>query len=67
MIHINRYIDRLKVVESKNSRELVLTIQEARDLHADITKLLLAINELANSKSNTTAPTKIEVSGENWG
>ena len=42
-IHINRFIDKIKSLESKNVKQLTMTIQEAKDLHSDITKILLAL------------------------
>ena len=45
-LHINKFVDRIKAAESRSQRDVVLTINEARDLHADITKLLLGVQEL---------------------
>lgn len=43
MIHIQRYIDRLAGAEARAARELVLPIADAKALHSDITRLLLAL------------------------
>jgi len=65
-LHINRFIDRLKAAESRQQRDFPMTVAEARDLHADITKLLLAIQvlqeKLDNSNSSAQA-SNIEVDG----
>ena len=45
-VHINKFIDRVRSQESRGARDLVLTIQDARDLHADITRLLLELQRL---------------------
>lgn len=45
-LHINKFIDRIKAAESRSQRDVTLTINEARDLHADITKLLIGVQEL---------------------
>ena len=62
--HINRFIDRLRQAENRQQRDLVLTIADARDLHADITRLLLALEQ---SRQQTMAkveePQEIQVSG----
>ena len=42
-IHINKFIDKIKATESRNLRDLTMSMTDARDLHADITKLLLAV------------------------
>lgn len=63
-LHIKRFVDRVQVAETKGSRDIVLTIQEARALHADITKLLLDLETLAAEKNNKTPEiVKIEVTG----
>lgn len=45
-VHLNKFIDRVRAQESRGARDLVLTIQDARDLHADITRLLLELQRL---------------------
>ena len=45
-IHINRFIDSVKAHEARGQRDFIMPIRDAKDLHADITKMLLAITEL---------------------
>lgn len=45
-IHINRFVDLVKAHEARGQRDLVMPIRDAKDLHGDITKLLLAVTEL---------------------
>lgn len=55
-IHINRFVDRIKAIESRGQKDFIMSMNEARDLHADITKLLLAlqqVQETAPQDSNT--------------
>jgi len=67
MIHINKFIDKIKVTESKFDRNFVMTTREAKDLHSDITKLLLAIHELTNkSKDSETEIIDVKLSGDDW-
>lgn len=54
-LHINKFIDKIKAVESRRQGEVVLTINEARDLHADITKLLLILQHLQEQKTTDTS------------
>jgi hypothetical protein len=49
-LHINRFLDRVRVAESKQQRHVTLTVSEARDLHTDITKLLLKLDEFQQQK-----------------
>lgn len=64
MIHINRFIDKIASAESKNLKHLNLTIQEAKSIHSDITKLLLVLQELQHNKEEDV--TKVEVDGGKW-
>ena len=51
MIHIQRFIERLQGFDAKGSQNFMMTMKDAKDLHADITKLLLA---LQNTHTNTS-------------
>lgn len=65
MLHINKFIDRIKAAESRSQRDLIMTINEARDLHGDITKLLLSLQVLREQSTATPVEpiTSIEVAG----
>lgn len=45
---IDRFLDRVRAAESRQQREITLSIMEARDLHADITRLLLKLEQHNN-------------------
>ena len=64
-IHISKFVDRIKASEARQQRDVVLTVAEARDLHADITKLLLALQESVQNPPATTnnEPINIEIGG----
>ena len=66
-LHINRFVDKIRAVESKNQRDVTLTINEARDLHAEITKLLLKLNvmeeKMIQSMEAATDTVKVEIQG----
>lgn len=63
-IHIARFVDKLRAAESRQARDVILSVIEARDLHNDITKLLLALEELRNQTSSATPDiVNIEVEG----
>ena len=46
MLHINRFIDKIKMLESKQAKDLTMSMRDAKDLHSDITKLLLVLQTL---------------------
>lgn len=49
MIHIKRFIDKVSVSESKQSKDIVLPITDARGLRDEIVKLLA---DLYSAKEN---------------
>lgn len=65
MIHINRFIDRIKSLESRKAKDFVMSMQDAKDLHGDITKLLLALQEIQMRQQKAAKPqdTTIELDG----
>ena len=63
MIHITNFIDKIKFFDSKNSKDFVMPLREAKNLHADITKLLLVLQELQNKEEQNTS---VELKGEDW-
>ena len=52
-IHLQKFVDRVRGQEARGARDLVMTINEARDLHADITRLLLALQNLQEQQTKT--------------
>jgi hypothetical protein len=59
---IERFLERLRAAESRNQRELVMTLMEARDLHSDITRLLLRLETAAGEPDVVT----VELKGEDF-
>jgi hypothetical protein len=45
-LHINRFVDSIKAHESRNQRDFTMTMRDAKDLHSDITKLLLTLEAM---------------------
>ena len=45
-LHINRFIDSVKAHEARGQKDFIMSMRDAKDLHADITKMLLGVNEL---------------------
>ena len=61
-LHINRFIDRMRSAEHRGQRDFVMTMQEARDLQADLAKLLLALH-IAAQPTHTDSTTAVEIDG----
>lgn len=61
-LHINRFIDRVRSAEHRGQRDFTMTMAEARDLQADLAKLLLALHATAHSSAAGTTDT-LEING----
>jgi hypothetical protein len=58
MIHIQRFVEKLQGFDARGSKDFSMPMRDAKDLHADITKLLLA---LQNNHASTLQDEVIEV------
>jgi len=45
-MHIQKFVDRVRGFESRGSKDYVMSMQDAKDLHADLTLLLLDLHNL---------------------
>ena len=64
-MHIQKFVDRVRGHEARGARDFVMTMNEARDLHADITRLLLALQSLQEQQTKITDAdsVKVEIQG----
>lgn len=62
-VHITKFIDRLQHCESRGVREFQCPIDDAKNLHREITKLLLELNELKEQPQVDQEVVTIELSG----
>lgn len=50
MIHIQRFVERLQGFEARGQKDFIMPIKDAKDLHADITRLLVTLEVLRESQ-----------------
>jgi hypothetical protein len=62
-MHINRFVDAIKAHESRAAKDFVMPMRDAKDLHADITKLLLLVNDLQSRLTAAAEVTQVELQG----
>ena len=63
MLHINRFVDNLKAHEARGQRDFSMPMRDAKDLHADITKLLLQLNSMHELLQQSNSVIEVEVTG----
>ena len=64
-LHLQKFVDRVRGHEARGSKDFVMTLAEAKDMHADITRLLLELHDLREqvSKSATEEVITVQVGG----
>ena len=61
IMHIQKFVDRVRGQEARGARDFVMTMNEARDLHADITRLLLQLHALQTEANKTPSNDTLQV------
>jgi len=62
-LHINRFVDNIKAHESRGQRDFTMPMRDAKDLHADITKLLLMLQTMHEQMLQQQEPITVELTG----
>ena len=67
-MHLQKFVDRVRGVEAWGSKEFMMTMTEAKDLHADITRLLLELHVLREqlTQSKEQEVITVEVNGRSF-
>lgn len=61
MIHIKKFIDKVSIIESKQAKDVVLTIADARGLRDELSKLLADLHFLTAEKEANAKEEVIEI------
>ena len=61
MSNIKKFVDKIAIAESRNAREIVLTLSEAKELRDEITKVLVD-----NQREQTDDVIHVEMRGSKW-
>lgn len=62
-LHINRFVDSIKAHESRGQRDFVMSMRDAKDLHADITKLLITLEQLREQSARGSEVVELQITG----
>jgi hypothetical protein len=52
-IHLQKFVDRVRGFEARGAKDFTMSISEAKDLHADITRLLIDLQNLREQAVTT--------------
>ena len=50
-LHLQKFIDRVRGHEARGSKDFIMSMSDAKDMHADITRLLLELHDLREKNS----------------
>ena len=62
-LHIHRFVDSIKAHESRGQREFTMPMRDAKDLHADITKLLITLEQLREMPARGPEVVELQITG----
>lgn len=62
-LHIHRFVDLIKSCESRGLRDLTMPVRDAKDLHGDITKLLLTLESMREQTVRAPEAVEVEITG----
>lgn len=64
MIFIKRFIDKVAVTESRQNKDLVIPLIEARGLRDELTKILADLHQMSTDKKDKEEPVvQLEIKG----
>ena len=62
-MHIKRFIDRVTNIESRQGKDVVIPLSDARGLRDELAKLLVDHYEVTEGKKNTSEVIQLEIVG----
>ena len=64
-IHLQKFVDRVRGHEARGARDFVMSMADAKDLHADITRLLIDLQTLRETtvKSSQEDVVTVQIAG----
>jgi len=62
-IHIHRFVDSIKAHEARGQRDFTMPLRDAKDLHADITKLLITLEQMREQQARGADVVEVQVTG----
>jgi len=60
-IHLSKFVERVQGQQARGARDFIMSMKDAQDLHADITRLLLELRALREQTVQTLQQEEITV------
>jgi hypothetical protein len=65
-IHLQRFVDRVRALESRGAKDFNMSMTDAKDLHADITRLLITLQtfqQAMTKPAESENPVEVQITG----
>jgi len=62
-LHIAKFIDRVQHFEQRGARDFTCSLADAKNLHADITRLLLELEQMRQGAQQSEQRITVEMQG----
>ena len=62
-LHIHQFVDSVRAHEARGQKDFMMPLRDAKDLHGDITKLLLALEQSRREQAIQNEPIEIVLAG----
>ena len=62
-LHIHRFVDNLKAHEARGQKDFSMSMRDAKDLHADITKLLITLEQMREHSTRGAEVVEVQITG----
>ena len=63
-IHLTRFVDRVTGQQARGTKDFIMSMKDAQDLHADITRLLLELRVLREqAQAKVDEPIVVQMEG----
>ncbi len=62
-LHIHRFVDSVKAHEARGQRDFAMPMRDAKDLHADITKLLITLEQMREQSTRDSEIVELQITG----
>ena len=62
-LHIHRFVDNIKAHEARGQRDFSMPMRDAKDLHTDITKLLITLEQMRAQQTRGAEVVEVQITG----
>ena len=62
-LHIHRFVDSVKAHEARGQKDFSMPMRDAKDLHADITKLLITLEQIREKSARGPEVVELQITG----